>query len=195
MLTRAGIGFRVRTGYATAVVLAGTPGAPELVLRQDVLLANLEDDDSRQPYHAGLERGEQVGLKVVRQARRDAERRAAEALARLAAARPQRTARLSSIGLVVGSDVDPQSLGNLHIRAHALEGRFYREVLEAAAAGLGLRSILLLEREAFEKTGKLLTRTQAQLKHTLARTRKVAGPPWRRNEQLAMLAAWVALGS
>lgn len=193
--TPAGIGFRVKTGYATAVVLTGMSPDVELVARQEILLADLEDDDSRQPYHAGLERGEAVGAAIVKRARRDAERRAATALRDLVSSQVPSGASLRSIGLVVGSDVDPLSLGNLHIRAHALEGRFYRQVLEAAAAGAGLRSIILLEREAFATAGRLLRHTPAQLKEVLARTGKAVGRPWRRDQQLAMLAAWTALAS
>jgi len=48
---RAGIGFRVRTGYAAAIILTGAPDSPEFFGREDVLLADLDIDDSRQPYH------------------------------------------------------------------------------------------------------------------------------------------------
>ncbi len=192
---RAGIGFRVKTGYATAIVLTARATGPEFFVRQQVLLSDLDDDDSRQPYHAALERGERVGAAVVKKARRDAEGRAAAALHDLVLAATRSGSEPRSIGLVVGSDVDPRSLGNPHIRAHALEGRFYREVLEAAAAGAGMRSIMLLEREAFETAGRLLTCGPAQLKEALARLGEAAGRPWRRDEQLATLASWVALAS
>ena len=192
---RAGIGFRVKTGYAIAIVLGGTRSAPEFSVRKEVLLSNLEDDDSRQPYHAGLHRGEQVGTRVVRRARSDAESRAVSALQELVAAQQERGANPASIGLVIGSEVDPQSLGNLHIRAHALEGRFYREVLETAATALDLRSIRLLERDTFQQAGKVLDRSPSQLEESLARIGRAAGRPWRRDEQLAALAAWVALAS
>jgi hypothetical protein len=195
VITSAGIGFRVKTGYATAIVLIGNPPSPEFVARREVLLADLDDDDSRQPYHAALERGQAVGAAVVKRARRDAQQRAATALRHLISAQVPRGASLRTIGLVVGSDVDPLTLGNLHIRAHALEGRFYRQVLEAAAADTGLRSITLFEREAFESGGRLLKHTPGRLKEVLARTGKAVGPPWRRDQQLAMLAAWVALAS
>jgi hypothetical protein len=196
-MTRAptGIGFRVKTGYAIAIVLAGPSSAPEFLLRRTVMLSDLDDDDSRQPYHAGLHRGEPVGTVVVRQARRDAEARAASALKELVRTAVRAGAKPRSIGLVVGSDVDPLSLGNLHIRAHALEGRFYREALEAAAAAAGLPSILLLERDAFEAAAPPLAQAPAEIETALAAMGKAAGRPWRKDERLAALAAWVALAS
>ena len=115
---RAGIGFRVKTGYAAAITLIGAPDAPELFGREDVLLADLDVDDSRQPYHAALERGERAGAAVVKKARRDAQGRATTALQALLQAAQRGGSDAPSVGLVVGSTVDPASLGNLHIRAH-----------------------------------------------------------------------------
>lgn len=190
---RAGIGFRVKTGYAIAIVLIGQPPAVECRARRQVLLSDLDNDDSRQPYHAALERGERVGASVVRQARKDAEHRATTALhelVQMAGGTGPRT-----VGLVVGSDVDPHTLANPHIRAHALEGRFYRDVLEAAARDAGTRSVILLEREAFNIAGRLSGSGPAELRQVLDSVGKRAGRPWRRDEQLAALAAWVSLTS
>ncbi len=192
---RAGIGCRVKTGYATAILLVGSPGAPVLFRRAHILLADLDDVDSRQPYHAELERGARAGAAVVQTARRDAQRRAATALKNLLKELRRSGVAPRSIGLVVGSNVDPLTLGNPHIRAHALEGRFYREVLETSAEGLGLRSLTLLEREAFDAAAGTLNRSLTQLNVVLTSIGKVAGRPWRRDEQLATLAAWVALAS
>ena len=100
-----------------------------------------------------------------------------------------------AIALVIGSNVDPGALGNLHIRAHALERRFYREVLEGAAERLGIPSLTLLERDAFETAARTLRLSSREFERVLAGLGQTAGRPWRRHEQLAALAAWVALGS
>lgn len=190
---RGGIGFRVKTGYAAAITLIGAVDGPAFLGREEVLLADLGVDDSRQPYHAGLERGERIGAAVVKKARHDAQRRATTALQGLLQAAQRAGSDPRTVGLVVGSNVDPATLGNLHIRAHALEGRFYREVLEQAANSLGLKSVTLLEREGFTAAAAMLGRSTARLKDVLAAIGKAAGRPWRRDEQLATLAAWVAL--
>jgi hypothetical protein len=191
--SRAGIGFRVKTGYAGAITLIGGPDAPAFFGREDVLLADLDVDDSRQPYHAALERGERIGAAVVKKARHDAQRRATTALEGLLQAAQRAGWDPRTVGLVVGSNVDPATLGNLHIRAHALEGRFYREVLDQAATSLGLKVVTLLERDGFIAAAEMLGHSAARLKVILAAIGKAAGRPWRRDEQLATLAAWVAL--
>ena len=194
-MRRAGLGFRVKTGYATAIVLSGPAAAPEFLARETVLLADLDSDDSRQPYHAALDRGERVGAAVVRRARQDATTRAKVALRELVQLATRQGAKARSIGLVVGSEIDPLSLGNPHIRAHALEGQFYRQVLEHAATEAGIPSVVWLERETFATAARLLRCDAVRLKAVLASIGKTAGRPWRREEHLATLAAWVALAS
>ena len=194
-MRRAGLGFRVKTGYATAIVLSGPAADPEFLARETVLLADLDNDDSRQPYHAALERGERVGAVVVRKARKDATLRATAALEELVQLAIRHGAKTRSIGLVVGSEIDPLRLGNLHVRAHAFEGQFYRQVLEHAATEAGLQRVVLLERETFATAQRLLRRDADRLKAVLASMGKPAGRPWRREEHLATLAAWIALAS
>jgi len=195
MQHRAGLGFRVKTGYATTIVLTGPTAAPKFLARETVLLADLDVDDSRQPYHAVLERGELAGAAVVINARNAATARAQMALRELAQLATRQGANATAIGLVVGSVVDPFTLGNPHIRAHALEGQFYRQGLEAAASDAGMRSVVLVERAAFATASRSLRLDAARLEEVLAGLGRGAGRPWRREEQLATLAAWVALAS
>ena len=190
---RAGIGLRVKTGYASAIALRGPVDAPLFAERAHVLLADLDDDDSRQPYHAALDRGERVGATVVARARKDAERRAKDALETLVVSLARRRARPRAVGLVVGSETDPESIANPHIRAHALEGRFYRDILATAAKALGLEVLTLLERHAHVHAARALELGQARLRATVLSIGAAAGRPWRVDERLATLAAWLAL--
>jgi hypothetical protein len=97
------------------------------------------------------------------------------------------------VGLAVGSLIDPATLGNDHMRAHALEGRLYRGVLEDAARGCRLPCIALVEREAYKKAADVLRRTPAQLQKAVSEMGAPVGRPWRAEEKLATLAAWVSL--
>ena len=99
------------------------------------------------------------------------------------------------MALVVSSDADPARLGNAHVRAHAAEGRLFREVLELGARSAGLPSLLLLEREAFARASAALRRPEASLRSALADLGKSAGRPWRADEKAACLGAWVALAA
>lgn len=189
----AAIGLRVKTGRATAVLVAGSAKAPRVLERRAVDLTDPDVPSSRQPYHAGLdlpegesapaviegcEAARHVGLRVVRQLLDDLRR---------AGHTP------SGIGLVVSSDSDPATLKNPHIRAHALEGILFRDVLEAAAAACGIRCLVILERQAYERAAPVLGIPVAELKRSIAALGAEQPKPWGAEEKTATLAAWLAM--
>src|SRR5262249_9542637 len=124
-------GCRIRSGFADAVVLGGTRTAPRVHDRRTLWLSDPRTPATRQPYHA------RAGALAPD------ERRLAPRLAaiRAAAVRSVTEARAAwSVGgaglaraiLVGGSDHDPLTIGNPHVRAHALEGRLFRSALVEA---------------------------------------------------------------
>jgi hypothetical protein len=189
----AAIGLRVKTARAVAVLLAGPLAEPRLVARRELPLADPALPETRFPYHAALELPEGEGAAVVARARRAIEKIATAAVAGLAAELRGAKLRPLGVGLAVSSDADPARLANPHVRAHAAEGRLFREVLELGARGAGLPSLLLLEREALSRACAALHRPEASLRSALAELGRTAGPPWRADEKAACLAAWVAL--
>jgi hypothetical protein len=189
----AAIGLRVKTGRAIAVLLAGSAAEPRILARREVALADPDLPDTRFPYHAALELPEREGAAVVTRLRKRIEAIAAGAVAELAAELRAAKLRPAGVGLVVSSDVDPAKLGNPHVRAHASEGRLFREVLEQGARAARLPSLVLLEREALGRACAALHRSEAKLQETLAELGKQVGRPWRADEKTAALAAWVAL--
>ena len=191
----AAIGLRVKTGRAIAVLLAGPAAAPRILGRREVALADPALPDTGQPYHAALELPEREGAAVVARARKTIERLAAAAVAALVAELRAAKLRPVGVGLAVSSDVDPATLGNLHVRAHASEGRLFREVLEQGARAARLPSLVLLEREALGRASAALRRPEAELQSTLAALGKEVGRPWRADEKASALAAWLALGA
>jgi hypothetical protein len=97
------------------------------------------------------------------------------------------------VGLVVGSDGDPTKIANPHVRAHASEGRLFREILEAGAAGCELPCLVLVEQGAYEEAAKALRRNPDSLQRAVAELGRGQPGPWRAEEKTAALAAWVAL--
>src|SRR2546426_12784324 len=63
----AGIGFRVRTGNATAVMVGGPAASPRFLARMYIPLIDMDDDDARQPYHVVAEQDEERGMRLVQQ--------------------------------------------------------------------------------------------------------------------------------
>lgn len=187
------IGFRVKTARATAVLLAGPVRSPRVLERRAVDLWDPKLPESRQPYHAALELSDKDGTLVVRRASDAAKKVAICVVGQLAKELRERGHDLRAVGLVVGSDVDPDKLSNAHIRAHAAEGRLFRQVLEAGAAACGVPCLILVEREAYKKAAASLDRSPDDLKRAVATLGNAVGRPWTSEEKTATLAAWVAL--
>src|SRR5712692_265833 len=189
----AGIGFRVRTGNATAVMLGGPAASPRFLARLYTPLVDMDDPEARQPYHVVTEQDEERGMRLVRQTLKTATANAARATRGLINRARNSDYEVRAAVLVVGSDTNPASIRQPHVRAHALEGRLYREAVEGAVSRCGLASRILVERDALETREEAVGKPRAELKAALKTFAKEAGRPWRSQEKAAALAAWVAL--
>jgi hypothetical protein len=186
------IGLRAKTGWAAAVLLAGPVETPRVLDSRRVELCDPADPDSRQPYHAGVgtfQDDDAEVKRVVRAVRRYAARAMKELLAGHGTAR-----RAPHAGAVVaGSDIDPAKIGNLHLRAHALEGRLYRDAAAEGLAAAGIGCEVMLERDLYQQGARRLGLPEPQLRERVtALGRGVAGG-WRAENKAAALAAWIAL--
>jgi hypothetical protein len=182
------IGFRVKSGFAIAVVVDGPAGSPTAVARHVVELCDPEVKETKQPYHSARGEAEEDQKKI---AKRTAliEKAAAQSIKALLAASPGAT----RASLVVGSVIDPAKVGNQHIRAHANEGRLFRTVLERALAARGVACSVVVDKHLAEAARKRLRRTDAEIRKTLASFGATVGTPWRGEEKAAATAAWMAL--
>ena len=95
--------------------------------------------------------------------------------------------------LVVGSQVDPASIANPHIRAHAFEGKLFRTVLEEALHAHRVRTAVLLEREIYDKAAAQLKKSSDEVGGTIRDFGRFSSGPWCVEQKLAALAAWMAL--
>ena len=59
------VGFRVKSGWAVAVLIGGAPASPVLLDVRKVQLSDPSVPDSVQPFHAGLELPGEKGSKEV----------------------------------------------------------------------------------------------------------------------------------
>lgn len=94
--------------------------------------------------------------------------------------------------LVVGSVIDPESIANPHIRAHALEGRLFRAVLENALRSRGIQCAIFTERDVYPTASNLLGQSPIQIRKTIAELRRSVNGPWRADQKVAALAAWTS---
>lgn len=181
------LGIRVKSGWASAVLVGVDAGQPVYLHRSSLLLSDPAVPESSQPYHRGFGRL-QKDADVIRRLTRvvyTAARKSLKAVARECATLghpPQ------NVALVVGSTIDPRTVGNEHIRAHAYEARLFRTSLERAAASAGVAWAVYRERDLKGLSTDVLG---AGAMATVAAMGQQAGRPWRGDEKLAALAAWM----
>lgn len=187
------MGFRVKSGWAMAVLLTGPASAPKVIARRRVELADPSDREAVQPFHAVLDLPKAKASRVVRRLVARVEQFAETSLASVIKSYGAGDHRLIGAGIVVGSTVDPQTIKNGHIRAHAEEGRLFRVVTQSALKLARLKYSVTLEKELLEKAAQVLCVSERKLKAELTTMGKAVEGSWRAEEKAATLAAWIEL--
>jgi hypothetical protein len=192
MKSRAALGFRVKSGWAAAVVLTGSACSPQLCDVQRIDFSDPQLPETRQPYHAAMGKLETDPRKIdrrVRVVRSIAQR----SIATLLAGYRQNGYSIRRAALVVGSRIDPASVTNPHIRAHAFEGRLFRSVVEKSLQTHRIRTDVLIERDAYMQAAIQLKQSNENVRRTVQNFSRETEAPWRAEQKLAALAAWLAL--
>jgi len=188
------IGFTVKSGWAAAVLLTGSPGSPRVADSRRIELSDPAIPESRQPYHATFATAGESGPKLenLLHSVRQFGGRSVDGLIREFGAAGR---EIEGIGVVAGSLIDPESIGNSHIRIHALEGQLFRGVVEQAAAGNGLTCSVWRERDLYGIAAELLRKGQDAIRDAVAALGSGVAGGWRAEQKAAALAAWLVLAS
>ena len=186
------LGVRIKSGWAATVLLGGARDRPVVLDARRLDLADPDTPATLQPHHAGTgtpQRDARILRKLIGLIERCSRANAAAMIGdHRAAGHPARRA------VIVGtSETDPATIGNPHIRIHALEGRLFRRVAEESLAAAGLRCSLVLEQRLLQTAPEQLGRSATELARVLAALRPAGGGPWRHEQKMAALAAWVGL--
>ncbi len=192
----AALGFRARTGRATAVLLArDETGAPHGILRKDLTLFSTSIPETLQPYHRIMELPLPEWPAAIAPAVTAITALAAHELEALRAAARAHGLRLGDVAVVGSPDRDLARIGNPHVRAHAGEGILFRRALEDAAREADLRVLTLSDRTLPAEAARTLAFEAARIDAGLAGIGRALGRPWRAVEKAAALAAWMALAA
>ena len=189
----AAIGLMVRPGRAVVVILKGTRRAPEIVLRHEIDLADAWVQESLHPYHQELGARGPVGEMARRRGCEAATNAARQAIHRLLDEMRSHSFEPCGVALVAAKIVDPERIPGAHARAHAREEKLYREAVESALAGRGLRVVSFLDRNLQSVATVRLRRTAEQVAGILKAFSHRVGTPWRALEKHVALAAWLML--
>ncbi len=155
-------------------------------------LSDPADPRTRQPYHADAGRA-QSDPGVIARLRAIIERRAREAVADLLTTYQAAGHVPGGAGVVIGSRIDPLTIANLHMRAHASEGQLFATVLEHELRTGGLPVITIRERDLMALATDRLQRSEPDLRAMTNAVGAGLGAPWRADEKAATLAAWMVL--
>ncbi|MGH7672033.1 MAG: hypothetical protein ACREMC_03975 [Gemmatimonadales bacterium] len=185
------IGFRVKSGWAAAVLLGGPKSAPHVLDSRIIELSDPDVSHSRQPYHAGIGTAQTNAAKVARLVR-GIERFSRASLAALIAEYRKR-GRLRGAGVVVPSLTDPATIASPHMRAHANEGRLFRTVVMDGVRRRRLPARFELERDVFERLGRALRRPPSAVKALVTALGDDVEGRWRAEQKTATAAAWLLL--
>jgi hypothetical protein len=190
----AAIGLTVKSGWASAVLVGGPRLSPRVMDSRRIDLSDPAIPESRQPYHAGFgtaRQADQGRARLIAAVKRYG-RRSVTALIRehQAAGHAVRGA-----GLVVGSLIDPERIGNDHIRIHALEGQLFRGVVYDAATRNGVACSIWRDRDLVAAAAATLKQPERALSDAVTRFGRDVDGPWRAEQKAAALAAWLVLAS
>ena len=189
---KAALGFRVKSGWAAAVLLSGSARSPRVCDSFVIDLCDPKIPATRQPYHAAMGKLETNGgrlrarLQIVRRITK-------QSVMKVLADCRAKNLKVRGAGLVVGSQIDPESIANPHIRAHALEGQLFPTTLVDALRAKRVRSVVLTERDAYEEAAARLRKSIGDVRRVIQNLGQSVEGPWRAEQKLATLAAWLAL--
>jgi hypothetical protein len=189
----AALGFRCHSGWAVLVAVRGDRGAPEVALRRRVELSR---KTPRQPFHAAEGRpfrdAEALIGRSVAEARDLAGRAVTEAVAELRKAGDN----VVAAGLLLAAGRPLPALAEIlasHALIHSAEGEMFRDAVREASRRSGLALTAVKERELAATAARRLRRPAQALSTRVANWGRSVGPPWRQDEKLAALVAWLAL--
>src|SRR2546428_14082974 len=150
-MTKIAVGFRVKSGWAAAIVLSGPSSSPSVLHARRIELSDPAVPESRQPFHAvddaqgDLEPNEAQIKKRVQVVRHVAE----QSIGRLLTDCRANGWNSQRAGIVAGSLVDPSTIHSPHILAQGMEGRLLRTVRDDALRAHGLCSTVCVRESLF----------------------------------------------
>ena len=186
------LGFRVKSGWAAVVLLKGPANSPQLCDVRQIDMSDPQLPETRQPYHAAMGKLETDRRKINRHV--DVVRRIAEeSIATLLASYRRTGYTIGRAALVVGSQIDPESITNPHIRAHAFEGRLFCSVVERALQQHRICTDVFTERDAYDKAAIVLKESNENVRRMIQNFGRAIEGPWRAEQKFAAVAACLAL--
>ena len=198
MTQRAAIGFKLHTGWAALVAVAGDPDRIQVLLRRRIELLPPNSSISRFVYHAASEMPLAQATELVERGTQAAQEAACLAVTDAVEELSSRGIRIDVCGVLSGSTVVPNDLAAIlrsHPLIHSAEGLLFQNAIVSACEGRGLTVVLMREREVWVRAAAAWDITEPGLQKNVAALRKTLGPPWSADYKVATAIALLALKS
>jgi hypothetical protein len=193
---RVALGFRPHTGWSTVVAVGRDRGAVRVVHRGQLKIGPAQLP--AQVYHAAREVGPAEAVELVGRVVGEVGGLAVAEVGAVVAALRARGQHPVAAGIPVGVTAIPAGLALIlasHALLHAAEGDLYCQALADGADRHGLALALVPAPDLAARAARELGVDAAAVRDRLTALGRELGPPWRRDEKDATLAAVLALAA
>lgn len=196
MVTRAALGFRLHTGWAALVAIAGEPGRLEVLLRRRIELLPPDGSVPRFVYHEAAKLRASQAAELVRRAED-----ASQAAARIAiedALDHLRSANCAVIAAGIPCSSRPLSKDlaavlRSHPMIHTAEGILFQQALAWSCKSSGLAVTSARDREVWLTAAHSWGLNEATLHKQVDGLRASVGAPWGTDQKTGTAFALLAL--
>ena len=198
LATRAGLGFRVHSGWACLVVVARADDGPLAIERRRLELKDRKMRGVEQPYHAAKDMKLADAKAFLDQCAVAARDVATGSLRKVISDLVSNGFKLAGSCILTGSGRPADDLAatlRSHVMIHTAEGHFFRNALQKACESCGLPVINVREKELMRRAAEGVRISPEQMERRISETGKSVGPPWRQDEKLCTMAGWLVLAS
>jgi hypothetical protein len=196
MATRTALGFKLHTGWAMLVAVAGQPGEIHVLFRGRVELLPLDESVPRFVYHEAAELPLSRAAALVKRVREASQRAALFAIKNVLRDLDSRGAKTAACGVLSSSTAVPDDLSRIlrsHPLIHAAEGALFQQAIVSAGESCGLAVTTVREREVWSRAATAWGLADAELRKEMDALRKSVGAPWGADHKSAAAMALLAL--
>jgi hypothetical protein len=198
MATRAALGFKLHTGWAMLVALAGQPGEIKVLFRGRIELLPPGESVPRFVYHEAAELPLSRATALVKRVREASQKTARFAIKDVLRDLDSRGAKAGVCGVLSRSTQVPDDLPRIlrsHPLIHTAEGALFQQAIVSACESCGLTVTTAREREVWSRAAAAWGITEPGLRKNVDALRKSLGPPWSADHKTSTAIALLALKS
>ena len=191
------LGVAPHSGWAAVVGLAETEGRPEVMIRERIEMADADDGEAKQPYHAVEDLPVTEASKRLARYAAAAESKASAALGRIVRQLERDHHRVIGLGILDSAGRKGASLPAIlasHALIHTADGDHFRDAIAAAAGRSRLEVSCVGARDLERQASGAVGSPVEGLHDTVKQLGRSVGPPWGADQKAAALLAWLLLG-